>query len=255
MSATTSDRAPGFLGRIRRFRPLAVPWHEVFSPLSAEECTERLWQTAQTEGAIPWQFRDSRATRREQETRRPEVVGTVTGAALSCSVTGRQPPPSILASGQFRPTPDGTLVAVAFGPSRAHVLAADRGHGPLRCFPRRTRGPLSRRPVRRRLRCHEGATDLQRGPAAPDPDPRMAHGERQGAGAVRRRGAARLLVRFAPGFDSGSAATSSSLLRACRCTEYRNQVDDDDEQHRAAVKGANRSKAMASRRPSSEGRG
>ncbi len=122
MSATTSDRAPGFLGRIRRFRPLAVTWHEVFSPLSAEECAERLWQTAQTEGTIPWQFCESRATRWEQETRRPEVVGTVTGAALSCSVTGRQPPPSILASGQFRPTPDGTLVAVAFGPSRAHVL-------------------------------------------------------------------------------------------------------------------------------------
>ncbi|MDP9368635.1 MAG: hypothetical protein M3Q03_10235 [Chloroflexota bacterium] len=50
-------------------------------------------------------------------------MGTVTGGGFVAQrATPATPVLPIVASGQFRPTPDGTLVAVAFGPSHAHVL-------------------------------------------------------------------------------------------------------------------------------------
>lgn len=107
---------------IRRFRLFAVTRHALLSPLSVEECADRLWQAARTDGTIPWLFRDSGATRREQETRRPEVVGTVTREGFVLQRFRPETPAlPMQARGQYRPTPDGTLIEVALGPSHAHI--------------------------------------------------------------------------------------------------------------------------------------
>ncbi len=107
---------------IRRFRLIAVTRHALLSPLSVEECADRLWQATRTGGSIPWLFRDAGATRREQETRRPELAGTVTGDGFILHRFRPEAPALlILARGQYRPTREGTLIEVTLSPSQTHV--------------------------------------------------------------------------------------------------------------------------------------
>ena len=79
-------------------------------------------------GSIPWLFHDSGATRGEQQTPRPEVVGTVSREDFVLQrFRAETPALPILARGQFRPTPEGTLIEMTLGPSQTHIslLVAD----------------------------------------------------------------------------------------------------------------------------------
>lgn len=107
---------------IRRFRLIAVTRHALLSPLSVEECADRLWQATRAGGSIPWLFRDVGAIRREQETRRPEEVGSVTREGFVLHRFRPETPAlPILARGEFRPTREGKLIEVTLGSSQTHV--------------------------------------------------------------------------------------------------------------------------------------